>query len=132
MATKDPIVVFIEAQLDHDEQVARIAVAELRGTTWQSFADALWKRTDHVDGICDHVELHDPAHVLRQVAAHRRILTVVGGWGHEEADDRFYSCAAPDGGPCSCFLAERRAAVLGPLASIYSDRPGYDPSWTVE
>jgi hypothetical protein len=126
------LVQWLTEQIDQDERVANAAVVDLRGTTWQSFADALWKRTD-VDAICDHVEAHYPSRVLRQVAAYRRILAAVEHWRDPHPGQ---PCEKLDGpyGPCELHFAAKDRLdpyALRILVEIYSDRPGFDPSWTV-
>ncbi len=155
---------FITANLDHDEQVAR-ASAHLDGCDWTtSPAKRGFATVTGYDGaLCEsdaadahlmheatsvHIALHDPARALRQVAAGRRILAEVMGWGHHyNDDDCWYSCGlavAPGEtepgsgchnddhiGRCTCGLEARRMRVLGPLASTYADRDGYDPAWAV-
>lgn len=71
------LVLWLSAQLDHDEQVARSAEAEIAavGSSWQGFVDSIWKRTSaDIDNAADLIEGNGPAQALRQVAAHRRIL----------------------------------------------------------
>lgn len=148
------LVSWLRAQLDHVEQVARRALAELEayGGTWTGFADALWKRTTvDADAICDVIDAHGPAAVLRQVAAHRAILdlheitTELERWDSAAVDGSHlpgdltgrpvHWCAVCDVDPRS---GERYAGTdpacptLLSIAAIYQDRPGWDPSWTVE
>jgi hypothetical protein len=134
-AIVDPVV----SELVADGDPVWLATAE----TWQvSYAG-----TDHVRQAeathgqaieemsatwAGHIALHDPARVLRQVVAHRAILArhkPVPGEEHIVCDiDSFVGHDDTEGlygDPYPC--ADVRA-----LASIYSDRPGYDPSWTVE
>lgn len=88
-----------------------------------------------------------PARVLAEVAAKRALLVEIMSWQHDYiAEDSWYSCAqsvdsqtgAPGSGcgddaragtGCDCGLEHRRARILGPLAQVYRDRPGFDPSW---
>lgn len=89
----------------------------------------------------EHIVRHDPARVLAEVAAKRRIIDEVMGWDHDDPDGAgYYSCplvpdstrAADDewdGVSCLCGLAARRMAILRPLASSYADRPGYRQEW---
>lgn len=65
-----------------------------------------------------HIQRHDPAHVLRTIAAHRAVLAEVARVLNH-----------PGGQHRATFMARR---VLAPLLSIYSDRPGFDPSWRAE
>jgi len=137
--SKEDLVSWLTAQLDHDEQVARAATAgpwtaEGNGSIVGP-AGPLPKLAGHV--VCSvgawdvglpttadatHIALHDPSRVLRQVAAYRCLLGL-----HRECGTGYGRC--DDGGhahgPAGC-------ADRAELASIYSDRPGFDPSWTVE
>lgn len=121
------LVSWLSSQLDHDEQVARAASPGpwTTGAANHSIVGPdgpLPRLAGHV--VCsvgaydrgvpsaadaEHIALHDPARVLRQVAAHRRLIEL---WKllNEPA------------------LYEALEAVAG----IYSDRSGFDPSWTVE
>lgn len=118
---------FIAARLDEDEAVARYA------------APGPWERYDQdasvhcaygspFDGeqiataygiaaqddaqqTADHIARHDPARVLRDVTAHRRIL------------DR-YLAALPH------TVHQAGIAVgLKAVACIYADHPDFDPNW---
>jgi hypothetical protein len=94
-----------------------------------------------------HIVRWDPVRVLAEVAAKRAILDEVARWQHDYIpEDAWYSCAqAVDsqagepgsgclddsraGKGCDCGLDQRRTRVLGPLAQVYRDRAGFDPSW---
>jgi hypothetical protein len=88
----------LRAALDEDERVAQAAarvITEL-GATWQGLADGLWKRSVRDDDeVWDFIERHDPARVLRQVAAMRKILDWVAS-GHHCTADHLLSPADPD------------------------------------
>lgn len=73
------------------------------------------------DADAAHIVRHDPSRVLRQVAAYRRILSRFAE--AREYAERTYSAI-----PALGFYRH----LFADLASIYSDRPGFDPSWTVE
>lgn len=143
------LVEFLTAQLDHDEQVARAVDAESSspwrwvdpgGRLKQALVDAHGSMIlPSVSGdvypsasFAEHVIRHDPARVLRQVAAYRRILIEHGSMLEQVSwtkDLPICNRCRYDQGldtfnwPCPTVRA---------LVSIYSDRPGYDPSWTVE
>ena len=84
----------------------------------------------HDSGISRHMERHDPARVLREVAAKRAIIAetlnymsrIDGEWGccHNEE-----SIAA---GRCEDLLPENEP-IFRALASVYADRPGYKEEW---
>jgi hypothetical protein len=92
----------------------------------------------------EHIALHDPAAVLADIAAKRAIIVEVQSWKHaRNEEDCWYSCAqAKDecgdwhccddgraGSACDCGLDSRKRKILGPLASAYAHRDGFDPSW---
>lgn len=144
---------WLTAQLDHDERVAQAAgdqpwiarsgeygpevLVGYREAWSREVEYAVWRCEDEEDGCPEiararlaegeHIAFHDPARVLRDVAAHRRIL--------QDYESALVSLEAAAGtvlaGATRLQLRLRREAVLA-VASIYSDRPGYDPSWTVE
>lgn len=66
-----------------------------------------------------HLALHEPARVLRQVAAHRAILDAY------LAEDRYTSNFPHT--PVDELGALRHAVLL--IAAIYQDRPGYVEEW---
>jgi len=84
----------------------------------------------------EHIAHHDPARVLRQAAAYRRILDEHRPSKEAvEWDDGAKPVAWVD--VCGCCQAvignvPLPCPTIRALASIYSDREGYDPSWTVE
>ena len=134
---------WLTAQLDHDEQVARAAAAET-GECWEAsdpglyvvddprqpgpFATGAWGDLDA--SVAAHAALHDPAAVLRTVAAHRAILASL----RDARSRRDYYVRDGE----EPFASESRAhvealeLVVRRLAAIYSDREGWDPSWTTE
>jgi len=144
--SKSDLVVWLTAQLDHDEQVARAAVAE-DGPDWtaETYDVGAWNASGLVHGGGDredrgalwdnegsdslsmkaatavHVALHDPARVLRQVAAFRIIMDEHQRRISEpEICDRCEGIGDHAKFPCPTMIA---------LVNIYSDRPGYDPAW---
>lgn len=120
--TVTDLVAFLRAALDDDERVAQ-AAARTRGTFWtpvglQSTFDA---RVD------DHIARHDPARVLREVAAKRAILDLHHKQEAAEFEDR-RSVASW----CPVCGDAEACPTLRHLAAVYADRPGYDPAWAPE
>lgn len=85
--------------------------------------------------VAEHVARHDPARVLAEVAAKRRILAAI------EAGDAEWAQAKERAGkaPVSFDLARARSlqreladVVLRNLAALYADHPDYDPAWRVQ
>jgi hypothetical protein len=81
------IVDFIEARLDEDEQIARIGSIEFEGEPWVAsgevvLSDHEWngsrvaERVKYDRTASSHIARHDPARVLREVLAKRRILSL--------------------------------------------------------
>ncbi|MFJ8538141.1 DUF6221 family protein [Streptomyces sp. NPDC093591] len=125
---------WLRAQLDEDERIAR--AVEDRSAPWdgQWMADgdsAVRTVNGHVlfyrhdsgplkPGLTDHVAEWDPARVLRDIAAKRRIVQHLA-----EAIEASENYKGPDyyEGVAACEL------TLKLLASVYADSPGYQESW---
>lgn len=69
---------FITARLDERERRAKAALADLAddGLTWDGFVQGRWKASALAadDDLFDYIDDCDPARVLREVEAKRRIL----------------------------------------------------------
>lgn len=113
------IVEFIKARLDEDEAIADAAVRFDYGVTnW----------CDEGDHVNRHIARHDPARVLREVAAKRALLDA--------------HCTDPKYGGTEClgchanFQEEywtqdiNKCPTLRAIASVYSDHQDYDPTWS--
>jgi hypothetical protein len=130
----DELIVWLRVQLDTDEQTARRAGAN--DPTWAYDRETFTVSTrggwsiaarkddgspiNDVDG--EHIAEHDPARVLRQVAAFRAILD-------EHPPLSNGACDRCDEG---AFSYERKiwpCPTVRALASVYSRRPGYQPEW---
>lgn len=124
------IVEFLNARLNEDEAVARAVDDQSSPWTGHWIADendAARTRNGHVlfygrdgrplkPGLVAHVVRHDPARVLREVAAKR---TIIEQWADQYDDNP--NTQLPD------TLAARH--ILHTFASVYADHPDYDPSW---
>lgn len=141
---------FLEARLAEDESIAQGAAQHLSGTWTFDDGEAAARREElarggrfganpRVDGITSgcrynaesemrHIARHDPARVLREVAAKRAIIEhaadvngldvqVDGEWGVGARDE----LADPYVGDL----------ILRALAVPYVDHPDYDPSWAL-
>ncbi|HMH90612.1 MAG TPA: DUF6221 family protein [Streptosporangiaceae bacterium] len=144
---------FVTARLDEDEAMARAAPGEhWRAFAEESIAgasvyDEQWvllypERYDHDnklsvkpgatgpqyierarDEMAAHIARHDPARVLREVTAGRRILEL--HLPDEDSPD-----ADPDEPRCQrCQESAWPCSTLRALAAIWSDHPDYDPAW---
>jgi hypothetical protein len=161
---------FIEAQLAEDEAAARTAIASHQGRrqsrntltysngqcanggTWRVKQDRRVKVLSDCGHLVmsgnhspepDHIARHDPARVLREVAAKRDLLNDIIAEKHRVIDDPWYTCSAATedrdggtyaetegGGPCTCGRDERVERLLRLLAAPFSDHPDYNPEWS--
>jgi Family of unknown function (DUF6221) len=77
--------------------------------------------------VSDHIALHDPVRVLREVDAKRKILALhhietesyLDGDGIERPGHHCWECDQREW-PCPTLRA---------LAAVWSDHPDYDPAW---
>jgi hypothetical protein len=151
------LVQWLTEQIDQDEQVARAATAGPWTAEGNSSILGPLGRQPRLAGyvVCSvgaydvgrpteadaaHIVRHDPSRALRQVAAYRRILArhrpvkVMNNDGVRVAYVECSNCVENDGNG----MDGAHSSVGWPcpdvrdLASIYADRPGFDPSWTVE
>ena len=130
------LVEWLRAQLDEDERIARAASGEEWGAIsptqpYAVFDVAAYKanttlRTvgaiagvEHAEDRA-HIAEHDPARVLREIDAKRRLLAVHRPYV-AEPDQACLGCA---GG-----IEFERCPVVRLLALPYADRPGYREDW---
>lgn len=145
MTAEDPIVVFLRTRLDEDEKAARLAVwdSDLRrrgiAETWElvrvgfemrrlqirarykalkpmpvvEFNDALFDQFR-----AEHIVRHDPARVLREVKAKRKII-----------DEILVECKVGMLNPMRGIYGK----TLRLLARPYSDHDDFDPAaWSID
>jgi hypothetical protein len=74
----------------------------------------------------DHIARHDPARVLRECEAKRRIVGA-----HPYTDDGGHCCADPQGGLGEEMYWNEPCPTLAALAAVYAEHPDYDESWSV-
>ena len=140
----DDLVTWLRAQLDEDERVARAATRPTMCPEWacssrevftgdaavRKVADVAWS-----DDIGAHIARHDPARVLAEVDAKRRILDQ-----HRPADSECTTCCGEsyieetwDGEEER--ISRKRASLTWPcptvrlLALPYANRRGYRDEW---
>lgn len=122
---------FLNARYDEDEATARAVtdaggesdwrahpVAELEGRralTGGSFIFAVVDPVPEGPACADHAARHDPARVLREIAAKRAVLALAS---EALGDDT----TVPD----AEFMA---GEIVKALASVYSDHPDYQQEW---
>lgn len=126
----DELITWLRGVLDEDERLVlmlpraewtweRNRAATLRiGETDVDVSDVRWAA---------HIERHDPASVLADIAAKRAILGLHNGDYPYDPDDGpgNYSWTAR----CQECHSEEPCKTLRLLASAYADRPGYLEEW---
>ena len=117
----DDLVQWLRAQLDEDERIAR----EAKPGPWHAEGGSVYAThpTDEVvdySESADHIAEWDPARVLRELDAKRRLLVVHRPYA-PEPDQSCLGCA---GG-----ITFTSCPVVRLLALPYADRPGYREEW---
>jgi hypothetical protein len=145
----EDLILWLTQRLDEDEQIARATMltttdkGEWTVTTDPHSGD---DKPTGVLGTCIyigmigsngdlddpaqaiHIAEHDPARVLREVEAKRKILD---RWAELIAEVAHWrACGDEDAAPVATEWAYRQVAVQ--LASVYSDRPGFKEEWRIE
>jgi hypothetical protein len=146
------IVEFLTARLDEDEATAKAAGVGIRDTwhiiEWHNgqFEDGLTVSVDvhgiagtsitsggallRVDGA--HIARHDPARVLREVAAKREHLRMyVQQRGMLDHIRTYWDQFTHDTRITATALAGVLEAVVRQDAAVYADHPDYNPAWRV-
>jgi len=137
----DDLITWLRAQLDEDEAVANSATSGPWSNDDPLACDGVFaKAIDNFVVDCDYVRMgpfavhnathiarHDPARVLAEVEAKRRILDLHhGDWPYDPEDgpgdyswtEQCQGCYKPAPCPTVCLLA-----------LPYADRPGYQEEW---
>ena len=137
----DELVQFLRGRLHEDEQAAqaaghaRVAPTPWRGESWDDavldgdgLVDARGNGIAVVKGerVRDHIVRHDPARVLRDIEAKRRLVEEFAQAGSvpdtpERRADRHWQ------GDFGYLQGLARAVHL--LASVYADHPDYREEW---
>jgi len=129
MTTMDDLAAFITARLDEDEAMAKLAARE--GGTWTQddperrpgAISSAGGQVVYDEGAPDeyqaaHIARHDPARVLREVAAKRAMVADHGP--SEVAPDACRRCKGGMAFPCR---------TIRHLAAAWSDHPDYRAGW---
>jgi hypothetical protein len=133
----DDLVTWLREQIDEDEQVARRAdhadpapwctEGHERDARVLTYTGGVFHGSsgDMRLAVAEHIARHDPARVLREVKAKRRILDGIASRLDEDEDDhRWEGADAETDGMAS--------TVLRLLALPYADRPGYRDEWRTD
>ena len=124
----DDLTAFISARLDEDEAIAKAAA----NRHWLTDDNIITLHPEHDgDGYmswptradAQHAASHDPARVLREVAAKR---AVVGAYA--KADEWVNVSAGATAGYARQIMDE----TLRHVAAVWSDHPDYKPEWRRE
>lgn len=129
----DDLVQWLRAQLDEDERIARAAEGDpvfdgtgivIERNRARGFPD---RSAGLISPVAAHIAEWDPARVLREIDAQRRIIELHALEYRErperaigEADDPFCAECFGEGYPCE---------TLRLLALPFADRPGYKDDW---
>lgn len=138
MTDRTDLAAWLRAQLDEDEMVAAEAIQATTGrwtareTDWgggtvvEDDCGAMILPTTRTGGMqYQHIAAHDPARVLRAIAAKRRVIA-----DYEDAE-RTLSVAGPGTPPHDIMTGATNTLrrMLRLLAAEYADRPGYREEW---
>jgi hypothetical protein len=114
---------FLRARIDEDEQIAKATYFDHNfGYEWPDARNET--RTPELI----HTRRHDPARVLREIEAKRRLID-----GVAPSADCYYgrcSCSGIDDAE-SHWLAKQAWLTFHTLAAVYSDHPDYRDDWRV-
>jgi hypothetical protein len=123
---------FLEARLSEDEAVARAASAMMTGPSWEddgtsvsSGEDTFWVDGLYVrspEDVSAHIARHDPARVLAECAAKRRVLETLRSY---EPDTEWG--VVRDMG----MRGNNAAGAVRALAAVYASHPDYQQEWAV-
>jgi hypothetical protein len=113
----DDLVTWLRGQMDEDERLAREAASQST-TAWEY--GEYPAEADHIP-VAEHIERWDPARVLAEVDAKRRILDLV-------EQDVMRALDTQDPEFVDGYVTAQEDAVKL-LALPYANWPGYDESW---
>ncbi|MFD7884070.1 DUF6221 family protein [Streptomyces bauhiniae] len=140
----DDLVRWLRAQLDEDERIAQAASWCDDAAAWRAAPskygtqtrpkEPRWYIEDSLEdgvittvdprasddeGVAVHIAEHDPARVLREVEAGRRLIRAHAKWCEGRCEAKY-----PEGG---CDAAHYWNLKV--RAEVYADRPGYHEEW---
>lgn len=129
------LVAFLRARLDEDQQAAQEAAEQVGDGQWEQRNVRIVTTADRDRDVAEdviyecieHIARHDPARVLAEVNAKRRIIDL-----HEPDEferDRCKSCRRDESGWEGSVPAEWPCATLRLLALPYADHADYREEW---
>ena len=144
MSSNEGIAAFLAARLDEDEAAAKLAARE--GGTWTQddpvrypgSISSLGGPVVYDEGAPDeyqgtHIARHDPARVLREVAAKRAILSehahVAASTPSFRKGPEPFGCFTCDYVPGEGTYGGGWCTTVRILAAIWSDHPDYEQEW---
>jgi hypothetical protein len=129
-ASTTDLITWLRAQLDEDELGAQAAAAFKAGASWTAhrYQEIPGVAVAHSGSQAEHIARHDPARVLAEVDAKRRIIE--RHTPHEMGNCR--NCEAPHWGVKVCNHCYGQAWPCPDVLDVvvpHADRPGYRPEW---
>lgn len=128
MAGVDDLIAFLKARLDEDEHWAHMAEAgwppENALAASEDPKHYPFMATDITPSKATFIRRHDPARVLREVEAKRRLLELA--WDADQTDRLLDEEIAREAKPGEVTTG---GLILRAMAAIYSDHPDYRPEW---
>jgi Family of unknown function (DUF6221) len=128
------LVEFLTARLDEDNEAALDMLARdwtLTGRDVMTAGFVIAEASSDLTGR--HIARHDPARVLREVEAKRKILDL---WHNpakvEHLPEGAHEGRDPDEIMRDVAVAEAIDEIVRTLAAVYSDHPDYDEAWRSE
>lgn len=126
----DDLIAFVTARLDEDEAAARESYYE--GQRWITEEEGVYRWPDDelvhsADRKADarHIARHDPARVLREIAAKRVVLE----WYAESVEASALFREKLGTGTHMAVAAESYLNVMRADAAVHSDHPRYRAEW---
>jgi hypothetical protein len=133
------IMEFYAARLDEDEAAAKAGTRRI-GMPWRIDPEPWAYGTGIIDDIggvgvasgsyaAEHMVRHNPARVLREVEARRKILNDYECQSGFSLPEGVHDGRDPDERECDQVLKDALEIIVADLAAVYSDHPDYDPAW---
>lgn len=126
------LVQWLTAQLDEDERIARRATVRQAGGEFWTYDDESGVQAKSGLGVArravpvhgEHIARHDPARVLREIDAKRKLVR----WHYRRPGPKWTTPGA-EGFECATCDQQFPCLTLRLLTTVYRDRPGYREEW---